>query len=75
MCLRFQGNYGTPKKSKKIEIPDHFLCEHNNKNNNNNNSEVSLYLGYLLHMEYLVLICFSWKGHFLLSSGRSFMTL
>ncbi len=38
MCLRFQGNYGTPKKSKKIEVPDHFLCEHNN---NNNNSEVS----------------------------------
>jgi hypothetical protein len=50
MCLRFQGTMVSPKKAKKKEeAPDHFLCEHNN-NNNNNNSEVSLYLGYLLHM-------------------------
>jgi hypothetical protein len=48
MCLRFQGTMVSPKKQKKIEASDHFLCEHNN--NNDNNSEVSLYLGYLLHM-------------------------
>jgi hypothetical protein len=52
--------YGTHKKSKKkIEVPDHFLFKHNN---NNNNSEVSLYLGYLLQMEYLVLNLFFMEG-------------